>query len=217
MEDEIEEGDSQETLKDSESSCSSQQTSATETSQVRSAASVVGGRFHEVPYQLLTKTQHAEKLRLRLQVAMYKIRTGQTNIPMSQLSIAPKSPQLPTPASQFSSRTSIVPRLLPAPLIEPTPFSARMTFPTQMPSSPPKSQTGSPEEQTRVEPKTEREIFRTPALPKHQKLGMKSQQLNSPPSSQRHTRRNELDEDNELTSSAVRGSAARGLLGLMQG
>ena len=148
---------------------------------------------------------------------MYKIRTGQTNIPMSQLAIAPKSPQPPTPASNFSSHTSVVPRLLPAPLIEPTPFSARMTVPPQVPSSPPKSQTGSPEEQRRVESKAEGDIFRTPALPKHQKLGTKGQQLKSPPSSQRYARRDELDEDNELTSSAVRGSAARGLLGLMQG
>ena len=148
---------------------------------------------------------------------MYKIRTGQTNIPMSQLAIAPKSPQPPISASHFSSRTSAVPRLLPAPLIEPTPFSARMTVPPQMPSSPPKSHTASPEEETRIESKTEREVFRTPALPKHQKPGTKGQQLNSPPSSQRHARRNEQDGDNELTSSAVRGSAARGLLGLMQG
>lgn len=217
MEDEIEEGDSQETLKDSESSFSSQQTSATETSQVRSAASVVGTPKPRNPTLSADTAQHAEKLRLRLQVAMYKIRTGQTNIPMSQLAIARNSPQPPTPTSQFSSRTSMVPRLLPAPLIEPTPFSARMIVPPKMPSSPPKSQTGSPEEQTRAESKTEREIFRTPALPKHQKLSMKGQQFNSPPSSQRHARRNGLDEENELTSSAVRGSAARGLLGLMQG
>ena len=148
---------------------------------------------------------------------MYKIRTGQTHLPMSQLAIAPRSPQSPTPASQLPSRTSAVPTLLPAPLIEPTPFSARMTVPPQLPSSPQTSQNASPEAKGEVEPRAGGEVFRTPALPKHKKLDTTESPLSGLSSIQKRPRGRELNEDNELTSSAIRGSAARGLLGLMQG
>ena len=76
-----------------------------------------------------------------------------------------------------------------------------------MPSSPRTSTDISPRKGYRDE------VFRTPALPRHI-TRVSLQQKSSPPDSQE--RQKEYDEDDNLTSSAVRGKAAIGLLGLRQ-
>ncbi|KAL8783127.1 MAG: hypothetical protein Q9195_009479 [Heterodermia aff. obscurata] len=200
----VEEGDSQDTLNDSllsrtnsdpmEDTMVSEQTTSTEISQIdRSAANV-----------------HAELLRLRLRVAMFKIRTGQTTIPMS-LCVSPDSPQLPVLAPP-----TVVPRLLPAPILQPTAYSARMIEPPRIPSSPPTSQMGSPARQVNIGTRSPDDVFRTPALPKHKRGTSAGGQLSSPPDSQQRVDAMDLDQNTELTSSAIRGNAARDLLDLMQ-
>ena len=150
---------------------------------------------------------------------MFKVRTGQTNIPMSQLAICSEPPQPRSPASPASSETPVVPKLLPAPVLEPTAYSARMILPSQMPSSPPASQHSSPEDHSRGKLPASEEVFRTPALPKRKSVAVADCSLSSPPDSlQRATEKGRGQDDvKDLTSSAIRGSAARGLLGLMQG
>ena len=154
--------------------------------------------------------QHAELLRLRLRVAMFKVRTGQTNIPMS-LCVSPDPPQLPVLAPQPT-----VPRLLPAPILQPTAYSARMIELPRISSSPPTSQHGSPARQAQIEARVPDDVFRTPALPKHKRGRVAEGQLSSPPDSQERDDGMDLDEPTELTSSVVRGNAARDLLGLMR-
>lgn len=153
--------------------------------------------------------QRAEILRLRLRVAMFKVRTNQTCIPMSQLRIPPKSP--PVPHSTLDSspeQNASVPKLLPAPNLKPTAYSARTILQPRVPSSPPTSYKSSPEGDA------EKDVFRTPALPKG-KIRAMDLQLSSPPGSQERDMR-VVNEAESLTSSAVRGSAARSLLGLAQ-
>ena len=141
---------------------------------------------------------------------MFKVRTGQTNIPMS-LCVAPDSPQLPLLAPPPA-----VPRLLPAPILQPTAYSARMTEPPRISSSPPTSQTESPARQMQVGSRGSDDVFRTPALPKHKRGTVGEGQLSSPPDSQPRVDGMDLDQNTELTSSVIRGNAARDLLGLMQ-
>lgn len=147
---------------------------------------------------------------------MFKIRTGQTNLPMS-LCVSPGSHQLPLLApSDPSQQTAAAPKLLPAPVLQHTAYSARTTGPPQITSSPPTPPVASPKEQMQVEQNTSGEVFRTPALPKHNQKAVVGCQLSSPPDSQQRANDNRLDQDKELTSSVVRGNAARDLLGLMQ-
>lgn len=142
---------------------------------------------------------------------MFKVRTGQTNLPMS-LCISPDSPQLPVLAPPAA-----VPRLLPAPILQPTAYSARMTEPPGISSSPPTSQGESPERQIQIGSRVpDDDVFRTPALPKHRRGPVADGQLSSPPDSQQGVDGMDLDQNTELTSSAVRGNAARDLLGLLQ-
>ena len=155
--------------------------------------------------------QHVELLRLRLRVAMFKVRTGQTNIPMSRC-VSPDSPQLPVlaPPTTF-------PRLLPAPILQPTAYSARMTELPRISSSPPTSQIESPARQIQNGARAPDDEFRTPALPKRKRGVVADVQLSSPPDSQPRVDGMDVDQNTELTSSVIRGNAARDLLGLMQG
>ena len=73
-------------------------------------------------------------------------------------------------------------------------------------SSPPRS----PDRGT---PKESSDVFRTPALPR-QKVSTDLQQLSSPPGSEERMPTRGYQDEDSLTSSAVRGNAAIGLLGL---
>ncbi|SLM35147.1 hypothetical protein LPUS_04230 [Lasallia pustulata] len=179
----------------------SQQTAATELTQpTRSAARL-----------------HAETLRLRLRVAMFKVQTNQTSIPMSRLQISPGSTGGRSSATvgpqgnvaEQRSNQAALPRLLPAPVLRPTAYSARHITQTRVPSSPPNS----PE----VSPKAvvQEEVFRTPALPRHKRLASPLQ-MSSPPDSEALEGGRREDEDDSVTSSVVKGRAANGLLGLMR-
>ena len=59
------------------------------------------------------------------------------------------------------------------------------------------------------------DVFRTPALPR-QKVPTDLQQLSSPPGSEERMPKRDYEDKDSLTSSAVRGNAAIGLLGLRQ-
>ena len=153
--------------------------------------------------------QRAELLRLRLRVAIFKVRTGQTNLPLSQLRISPDSPQIQDLASNGSSeRPASLSRLLPAPELKPTAYSARNISQVQLPSSPPSSRTNSPNSDLQDQ------VLQTPALSKV-KAHLVKEQLSSPPNSQGRTEK-VAEGPESLTSSALRGSVARSLLGLAQ-
>lgn len=199
---EMGEGDSQNSYKDSamssvidfdpDDSMVSQQTAATEVTQpLRSRIS-----------------QHAETLRLRLRLAHFKVQTNQINIPLSQLRISRNEALRSQDSTPKRDEQPSLPKLLPAPVLLPTAFSTRMVARPQDLSSPPCSPDhGAQREGT--------EVFRTPALPR-QRVSNGQRQLSSPPGSdERISKRRYEDEDN-LTSSAVRGNAAIGLLGLRQ-
>ena len=111
-----------------------------------------------------------------------------------------------SPASSRLGGQPSLPRLLPAPVLRPTAYSARTITQMQVPSSPPSSTDNNPGKDCH------KEVFRTPALPRHA-THISLQQRSSPSDSQEGRGYN--DEDN-LTSSAVRGKAAIGLLGLRQ-
>ncbi|MCJ1467232.1 hypothetical protein MMC07_005855 [Pseudocyphellaria aurata] len=93
----------------------------------------------------------AETLRLRLRVALFKVLTNQTSIPMSQLqisrheSIKPLEPGT-TPSSPLEEPS--LPKLLPAPILRPTAYSARTIPRQQIPTSPPDSILNSPKPAT---------------------------------------------------------------------
>ena len=155
-------------------------------------------------------TKHAERLRLRLRLALFKVQTNQTNIPLSRLRISNREPfdQSPSTRSPAVLRSPSQPTLLPAPVFRPTTQSIRTVRRPGMLSSPPSSSGASPVKYFSPE------LFRTPALPRQENLPM--QQTSSPPDSQ--SGRQSVVEGNRsnLSSSAVKGYAARSLLGLRE-
>ncbi|CAD6590761.1 MAG: hypothetical protein ASARMPREDX12_004723 [Alectoria sarmentosa] len=199
---EMGEGDSQHSYKDSalssvvdfdpDDTMVSQQTAATEVTQpLRSRIS-----------------QHAETLRLRLRLAYFKVQTNQTNLPLSQLRIS-RNEALPSQDSTLKQNEQpLLPKLLPAPVLIPTAFSARMIARPQDLSSPPCSPDHSAQKESP-------EVFRTPALPR-QRVSNAQEQLSSPPGSDERISKRRYEAEDNLTSSAVRGKAAIGLLGLRQ-
>ncbi|KAL9125139.1 MAG: hypothetical protein Q9217_005606 [Psora testacea] len=153
-------------------------------------------------------TEHAETLRLRLRLAHFKIRTNQVDVPFAQLRVSMEDKQ-----DAQSLRESTVqpgehpplPRLLPAPALQPTAYSARTVIYSHKPFCPLVSPVAST---ARV---TEDDVFKTPAVPGG-KASAEVQQLSSPPDSQEdHIQGNK---EALLNSSAVKGSAAISLLGL---
>lgn len=154
---------------------------------------------------LFASTSRAELLKLRLKVAMYKIRTNQIDIPFSQLHLdepQPKSTsqaveeavaQLRREAQEIVAKSSCSsikqtgrPLLHNIPLLKPTSYSSRMISEPMLPSSPPIA--SGPQKSPDRQLKSGKD---TP-----QRYG--------------HAR----PDDQELTSSAVRGRVAEGLLGL---
>lgn len=159
---------------------------------------------------VLKPTSKAQFLKMRLRVAMYKIKTNQVDIPFDQLqvddgklkgratsqAVEEAVAQLRREAQLSMSRQAKpIPKLMPAPVLLPTAYSSRMIYAPPVPSSPPASR--SPERPLPAQ------MVGTP-----QRRGRR---LSSPPESAERTgRRDEL----ELTSSVVKGRVAEGLLGL---
>ncbi|KAL9102828.1 MAG: hypothetical protein Q9163_002077 [Psora crenata] len=183
---------------DPDNSMNSQQTEATEVTQpLRSRASLVESEH-----------LHAETLRLRLRLAQFKVRTNQVDVPFARLQVSTEE----KPDTQSSRESTVqpdpqpsLPQLLPAPVLQPTAYSARTILQPHMLSSPPASPVTSPNRGA-VD-----NVFKTPALPRRQ-VTIEAQQLSSPPGSQEGCTRAATEEG--FTSSATKGTAAISLLGL---
>ena len=142
---------------------------------------------------------------------MFKVRTNQIDVPFISLQVPdrPKSPrsltaqaveeavaQLRREAQEVMARQpTSIPKLLPAPILKPTAYSSRMIHETNLPSSPPVSL--SPD--------------KLPTLPTDVSTPRREYgRYGTPLGSVERLRRPEP----ELTSSAVKGRVAEGLLGL---
>ena len=163
---------------------------------------------------------NAEMLKLRLRVALYKVRTNQIDVPFAELLVEDRQwkarqthdaieevvAALRQEAQQVSKHelNSSVPRLLPAPVLKPTAYSSRMIYATDLPSSPPV--TGSPEKPAGS---SERLHMAPVGMSTPQRL---ARMLSSPPTSPQRSRGAPTEQ--ELTSSVVKGRVAEGLLGL---
>lgn len=183
-----------------------QQTAATELSQpARSSTPFVSSRRGDGPHRYTDNEQNVETLRLRLRLAMFKVRTDQTNIPLSQLRIPSPKPVRSAPPS-----SPALPTLLPAPILKPTAYSVRKIGQSQALSSPPSSSMSSPAKEEAPD------VFQTPTLPRREPSS--SQQLSSPPSSHDGEQGETELEDLPLSSSPVEGhkgyAAASSLLEL---
>ncbi|TKA76242.1 hypothetical protein B0A55_06389 [Friedmanniomyces simplex] len=173
---------------------------------------------------VLKRTSRAEMLKLRLRVAMYKVRTNQVGVSFTDLRIHPKHQtsgagsyrgdalekatseaveeavaELRREAQALLLRpdTSFRPRpkLLPAPVLLPTAYSSRFVYEPLLPSSPPAS--GSAEKRTTATPKS-RQAMHTAGT--------------SPDRAARRCGWEEVEQ--ELTSSVVKGRVAESLIGL---
>ena len=160
---------------------------------------------------VLPSISHAELLKLRLRVAMYKVQTNQVDTPFTDLripgsTIVSKSPtaqaveeavaQLRREAQEINARQkTAIPVLLPAPVLKPTAYSSRMVYETHIPSSPPVSLSPDKLPSAGGNVLTPQKDFA---------------QYGTPRGSVERLRR-PLE---ELTSSAVKGRVAEGLLGL---
>ncbi|KAK3115001.1 hypothetical protein LTR53_006086 [Teratosphaeriaceae sp. CCFEE 6253] len=170
----------------------------------------------QTSHLLVNPTPRAELLKLRLRVAMYKVRTDQVNVPFSRLRVDAKGldwdnpgdsqkqatgeaveeavAQLRREAQERVSKVDVrpVPKLLPAPVLLPTEFSSRIIYGSILPSSPPESPF--------LDQSKHAERTAAPGRP-----------LSSPRhGAGQHSTRDEAD----LTSSVVKGRVAEGLLGL---
>lgn len=178
----------------------------------------------------------AETLRLRLRVALYKVRTNQTYVPMSCLEIPEKYQRKPaeedtaelespaaSPEHERTAPTITVtedvftgkdtpgkaPKLLPAPVLNPTAYSSRfITEPVNLTSSPPRSATVDSSSTPRTRHPQE---FVTPVASRQA-----ATQLSSPPYSEDAARQRARTDSDNLTSSGVKGRAADGLLKLLR-
>ncbi|KAI9720873.1 MAG: hypothetical protein M1812_002712 [Candelaria pacifica] len=144
------------------------------------------------PPQNTRHNSRAELLRLRLRVAMFKVQTNQTDVPLSKLQISPQKQSPPSLIANTSSSTTLqrsstsqtpqlraAPGLLPALVLEPTAYSARRIPASHIPSSPPSS-IGTV---ARMNPDEEEPRVNTPVAAKPSPT-QSPVQLSSPPSSQ---------------------------------
>lgn len=138
----------------------------------------------------------AELLRLRLKVAMFKVRTDQVGVPFEELEPEAKlSTSVAVEGAvallRDQARVNMAPApqlapnlLLAAPVLKPTEYSSRMVYGPAVPSSPP--------------------VVSLAGLP------YGSRDMGTP-------RRRCASDEAELTSSIVKGRVAEGLLGLRHG
>ncbi|KAK8199078.1 uncharacterized protein BKA78DRAFT_348200 [Phyllosticta capitalensis] len=186
------------------------------------------------------KTQ-AETLRLRLQAALYKVKTDQIFIPLDDLDIPPKYQRKPAetnavaspsgqqtpPHSQAEYTTatttttenldasSAALKLLPAPLLRPTAYSTRFIESPTLPSSPPAT---GPNHDDTTPRALSAQRDTDPTTPTAARRASVPAQLSSPPGSG-STDGDEVRRaatEGELTSSVRKGRAASGLLELMR-
>ncbi len=158
---------------------------------------------------MIKRRQNAETLRLRLRLAMFRIETNQTDVPLSLLRIpAPNAPDQSAPVtSSPSHKTPPQPTLLPAPILKPSSIPDRMSTRPNILSSPLSAGTTSAIQE--LSPET----FRTPALPRHGSHPV--QHTSSPVDDSRLSNSSgRRVENNRLSSSAVKGHAAISLLDL---
>lgn len=135
---------------------------------------------------------YAEVLRLRLRVAMFKVRTNQTHVPFTDLHVE-EDPQEQSASQNAPTRGQMTeepttshqpaPRLLPAPVLRPTPYSHRVIYEFPEPCSPPL-------------------------------VGSSDKLPHGPTCSTPKSTRKTGPDEQELTSSIVKGRVAEGLLGL---
>src|SRR5579862_6852622 len=162
----------------------------------------------------LTGIKHAEMLRIRLKLAMYKVKTNQIHVPMSELQIpsepAKLLPKPGIPAASSAPKTLSLqptlskPKLLPAPVLIPTAYSARRISEPYMPSSPPCSAPNSDEDSPGLVD-SEDQDFATPVVSRENRVLLSPVQLSSPPSSEKRVvdRSRIYDAEGRLTSSVV--------------
>jgi hypothetical protein len=144
--------------------------------------------------------QRIQKMRLRLQLAAYKVQTNQIDVPMSRLEVrsTPSSPHNARPM-QVPLPTTIARQALAA-----TPLntlSASQLSTEDSLTSPEHQPNGfvSPQKEST----TSREGYNTPVLPRQRQSIINPPSLRSP-------------RETDLTSSAVKGNAARDLLMLRE-
>lgn len=159
---------------------------------------------------MLSSISRAELLKLRLRVAMYKVRTNQVDVPFTDLRVSEHHKvtksitaqaveeavaQLKREALEVQARQSTaIPKMLAAPVLKPTAYSSRMVYETHIPSSPPVG--SSPD--------------KLPSAPNVLTPQKYLAQYGTPRRSAERLRM----APEELTSSAVKGRVAEGLLGL---
>ena len=148
-------------------------------------------------------------------MAMYKIKTNQTRIPLDALEVVPRAAHsslstilaVQPPPSQSASpnqcqhdqeATSGIPKLLPAPILRPTAYSSRKI--EYIRSSPPES----------PEKVSEHGSFATPIAAR------RVQQLLNIPGTSISPEKERVENREDLTSSVVKGRAASSLLELMR-
>ncbi|KAH0537803.1 hypothetical protein FGG08_005485 [Glutinoglossum americanum] len=181
------------------------------------------------PASRATAKKQAEMLRIRLKLAMYKVKTNQIHVPMSELQFPsnesissfskPDFPATSSAPKTLSQQTQPRPnpKLLPAPVLVPTAYSARRITEPYMPSSPPCSASNSDLDAADSEADSEND-FATPVAPRDRESLHPPVQLSSPPSSEKRIAITSriYGAEGGLTSSVVKGRAANGLLELMQ-
>lgn len=145
-------------------------------------------------------------------MAMYKIKTNQTQVPLDALEVVPRAahsslstilavqPPLSHSASpnQSPPATGGMPTLLPAPILRPTAYSSRKI--EYIRSSPPES----------PEKVSDNDRFATPIAAR------RVQQLLNIPGTSISPEKERVDNREDLTSSVVKGRAASSLLELMR-
>lgn len=150
----------------------------------------------------------AQMLRLRLRVAMYKVRTNQVNASFADLDAKERSrvmskqdaieqavAQLRREAQEIASRPArTLPKLLPGPVLRPTAYSSRMLY-------------GTP-------PSTRASSFHSPERPSETHAALTPLRATAQMSSPANREKDSHSREQELTSSVVKGRVAEGLLGL---
>lgn len=148
-------------------------------------------------------------------MAMYKIKTNQTQVPLDALEVVPHAahsslstilavqpPQShsdsPNQSQHHEKANSGIPKLLPAPILRPTAYSSRKI--EYVRSSPP----------TSPEKVSESDTFATPIAAR------RVQQLLNMPGAAISPEKERVENREDLTSSVVKGRAASSLLELMR-
>jgi len=158
---------------------------------------------HKTSNLVFKTVSHAEMLKLRLRVAMYKVQTNQVEVPFAQLRVAGEDDSSNARTTSEAVEEAVAslrreaqarmpprpqsqsfPQLLPGPVLLPTAYSSRMIYECSMPTS---TTTTSP-----------------------LKSGQRTQNSTPMPNTSRLARAESAD----LTSSAAKGRVAEGLLGL---